>query len=135
MTKDKSSFCEGLQIRQSVVGMDRVANALGKADAISMPLQELVTSFAWGEIWSRPDLDFRSRSIATIGMLIGLGKTDELRVHLVGGLNNGLTLVELREIIIHSAVYAGFPAALGAMQILRTVSETHSGEGGAVGST
>lgn len=130
MNTQRSSFCDGLQIRQSVVGVDRVAHALGNANAITLPLQELVTSFAWGEIWTRPELDLRSRSIATIGMLIGLGKADELKVHFMGGLNNGLTIVELREIVIHSAIYAGFPAALGAMQVLRSVAENHPGDGG-----
>ncbi|MDP3549246.1 MAG: carboxymuconolactone decarboxylase family protein [Novosphingobium sp.] len=112
---------EGLKIRRQVVGEDRVRTSFDGADVLSRPLQELVTDFAWGEVWTRPGLDLRARSILTIGMLIALGKVDELAVHLRGGLNNGLTVTELQEMVLQSAVYAGFPAANQAIASLRKV--------------
>lgn len=106
---------EGLKIRREVVGEARVQKSLLEADEFTRPLQELTTSFAWGQVWGRDEhLDRRSRSLLTIGMLIALGRQAELQVHILGGLNNGLTEAEIREAIIHSAVYCGFPAALEA---------------------
>lgn len=113
--KNENRFSEGLQIRREVVGEARVNKSLDMADDFSRPLQELTTSFAWGEVWSRSEvLDRRSKSIATLGMLIALGKFEEFKVHLLGAINNGVSVEEVREIIIHSSVYCGFPAALEA---------------------
>lgn len=105
------------------MGKERVRSSFKDAPEIALPLQELATDFAWGEIWTRDGLSWRDRSIITIGMLIALNKPEELKVHLRGGINNGLSSDELREIVIHSAVYAGFPAALSAMKILISVVE------------
>lgn len=116
------SFENGLRIRREVVGQDRVEHSLNQADEFSRPLQELTTSFAWGQVWGREnDLDRRSRSLLTIGMLIALNRSAELEVHLRGGLRNGLTEIEVREAIIHSAVYCGFPAALEATRVAQQV--------------
>ncbi len=104
----------GLKIRREVVGEARVQESLLEADEFTRPLQELTTSFAWGEVWGRDDLDRHPRSLLTIGILIALNRQAELQVHIRGGLNNGLTETEIREAIIHSAVYCGFPAALEA---------------------
>ncbi|SCB46797.1 carboxymuconolactone decarboxylase family protein [Rhizobium multihospitium] len=117
-----SPFENGLKIRREVVGAARVEESLDQADAFSRPLQELTTSFAWGQVWSRDDdLDRRSRSLLTIAMLIALNRPDELKVHMLGGLNNGLTPIELREAVLHAAVYCGFPAALAAMKTAQQV--------------
>jgi 4-carboxymuconolactone decarboxylase len=114
-------FDKGLAIRTEVVGRERVERSLMQADDFSRPLQELTTEFAWGDVWGREGLDRRSRSIATIGLLIGLNRSAELKVHINGGLNNGLTRDELRELIMHASVYAGFPAALEAMRLAQEV--------------
>jgi 4-carboxymuconolactone decarboxylase len=116
------SFEDGLQIRREVMGDARVEKSLNQADAFSRPIQELTTSFAWGQIWGRDAyLDRRSRSLLTIGMLIALNRQAELRAHILGGVNNGLSQAEIREAIIHSAVYCGFPAALEATKSAQIV--------------
>lgn len=120
---ESSSFSNGLAIRRRVMGDARVDQAFDGTDEIALPLQELVTSFAWGEVWSRPDLDLRSRSILTIGILISQGRVAELKAHLIGGINNGLKKSELVEIVIQSAVYCGFPAALEASRVLREITQ------------
>lgn len=96
--------------------------SLMEADEFSKPLQELMTSFAWGQVWGRDEhLDRRSRSLLTIGILIALNRQAELMVHIRGGISNGLTEVEIREAITHSAVYCGFPAALEAIRSAQSV--------------
>jgi 4-carboxymuconolactone decarboxylase len=121
-------FEEGLKVRRTVVGEARVRTALESADNLSKPLQELVTSYAWGEIWTRPGLSLKSRSILTVGMLIALGKPNELKVHMLGAINNGVSYEELSEIVIHASVYAGFPAALEAMAVARSLVSEHGGD-------
>lgn len=112
----------GLRIRREVVGDATVDKALENADDFSMPMQELVTEYCWGEIWGRPDLDRRSRSLLNIGMLAVLNRPDELAGHIRAGLTaNGLTRAELRETLMQVAVYAGMPAGLSAFKIARSV--------------
>jgi 4-carboxymuconolactone decarboxylase len=118
ITSDET-FKRGLAQRKAVVGEARVTASLERSDALSRPLQEAVTRFAFGEVWARPELDARARSIATIAILIALRAKEELRVHIAGGIRNGLTAVEVRELVMHAAVYAGFPAALSAMEMAR----------------
>lgn len=112
----------GLQIRREVVGDAAVDAALAGADDFSMPMQQLVTEFCWGEIWSRPDLDRRSRSLLNIGMLAALGRLDELAGHIRAGVTaNGLTRAELREALLQVAVYAGMPAGMSGFRVARQV--------------
>lgn len=112
----------GLRIRREVVGDAAVDKALENADGFSMPMQELVTEYCWGEIWGRPDLDRRSRSLLNIGMLAVLNRPDELAGHIRAGLTaNGLTRAELREALMQVAVYAGMPAGLSAFKVARSV--------------
>ncbi|MDR5012549.1 carboxymuconolactone decarboxylase family protein [Agrobacterium fabacearum] len=118
---DEHFYSKGLEIRRDVVGQARVELAIGQADDFTRPLQELTTSFAWGQVWGREHLDRRTRSLLTIAMLIALGRQAELEVHINGGLNNGLTEIDIQEIIIHSAVYCGFPAALQASSAAKSV--------------
>jgi len=103
-----------MSTRMEVMGASRVTSSLVEASGFARPLQEIVTGFAWGDIWNRPGIDRKQRSIMTLGMLIALGKPAELRAHVRGAVNNGLTVDEIRELVIHSAVYCGFPAALEA---------------------
>jgi 4-carboxymuconolactone decarboxylase len=119
MTSEK--FEAGLALRREVLGNDYVDRALANADAFSQPLQELVTEFAWGTVWQRPGLERRERSLMTVVMLIALNRPHELRLHLRGALNNGLTRDELREALLHAAVYCGMPAAVDAFRAAREV--------------
>jgi 4-carboxymuconolactone decarboxylase len=110
----------GLATRRAVLGHDYVQAALDKATPFNEPLQELVTRHAWGNTWQRKGIDLRTRSIVTVSMLIALGRMHELKIHVQGALNNGVTIAELQEIFMHSSVYCGFPAAVDAF---RTASE------------
>ncbi|WP_323810136.1 carboxymuconolactone decarboxylase family protein [Sphingobium baderi] len=96
------------------------ASMLGSGD-IAFELQELTTRVAWGEVWQREGLDWKCRSAITVAMLIALNRSAELKAHILGALNNGLSVEEIREIVIHAAVYCGFPAALEGMRVLREV--------------
>jgi len=111
---------QGLATRRAVLGDAYVDQAIAKATEFSAPLQELVTQHAWGNTWQRPGLDLRTRSIVTVSMLIAQGKMHELKLHLRGALNNGVTETELQEILLHASVYCGFPAAVDAF---RTAAE------------
>ena len=118
---NKELFEKGLAIRREVVGDKDVEAALQNADDFSMPMQELVTEFCWGEIWSRPGLDRRSRSILNLGMLAALTRPEELAGHIRGALKNGVTKEELRECFLQVAVYVGMPAGLGCFKVAREV--------------
>jgi 4-carboxymuconolactone decarboxylase len=110
----------GLVTRRQVLGDAYVDSALNKSTPFTEPLQEFMTKHAWGNTWQRPGLDLRTRSIVTVSMLVGLGKMHELKLHVRGALNNGVTPEELQEIFMHAGVYCGVPAALEAF---RTASE------------
>ena len=107
---------KGLATRGAVLGDTYVDNALAKATPFTAPLQELVTRHAWGNTWQRPGIDLRTRSIVTVSMLVALGRMHELKVHVRGALNNGVTPEELQEIVLHASVYCGFPAAVDAFR-------------------
>jgi 4-carboxymuconolactone decarboxylase len=107
---------KGLATRRAVLGDAYVDGALAKATPFSAPLQELVTRHAWGNTWQREGIDLRTRSIATVSMLVALGRMHELKIHVRGALNNGVTKEELQEIFLHASVYCGFPAAVDAFR-------------------
>jgi len=114
-------FDAGLALRREVLGDDYVTRAMANADEFSQPLQELVTEFAWGTVWQREGLPRRDRSLMTVVMLVALNRPHELRLHLRGALNNGLSREELREALLHAAVYCGMPAAVDAFLAAREV--------------
>lgn len=118
---NKEMFDKGMAVRRAVVGDKAVDQSLQNADDFSMPMQELVTEYCWGAIWTRPELDRRSRSILNIGMLCALNRPDELAGHIRGAINNGLTKAEIRECLLQVAVYVGMPAGLGAFRVARQV--------------
>ncbi|HEX2547428.1 MAG TPA: carboxymuconolactone decarboxylase family protein [Ramlibacter sp.] len=107
----------GLATRRKVLGDEYVDAALNRSTPFTAPLQELVTKHAWGNTWQRPGLDLKTRSIVTVAMLVGSGKMHELKIHVRGALNNGVTPEELQEIFLHASVYCGFPAALDAFRV------------------
>ena len=113
-------YDKGLATRKAVLGADYVQAAFNKTTDFTRPLQDLVTRHAWGNTWQREGIDLKTRSIVTVSMLVALGRMHELKIHVRGALNNGVTPAELQEIFMHASVYCGFPAALDAF---RTASE------------
>lgn len=109
-------YDKGLATRRAVLGNEYVQAALDKATDFTQPLQDLVTVHAWGNTWQRDGLDLKTRSIVTVSMLVALGKMHELKIHVRGALNNGVTREELQEIFLHASVYCGFPAAVDAFR-------------------
>lgn len=107
----------GLATRRKVLGDAYVDATLGRVTPFTEPLQESVTKHAWGNTWQRKGIDLRTRSIATVSMLVALGRTHELKIHIRGALNNGVTPEELQEIFLHASVYCGYPAALDAFRV------------------
>lgn len=114
-------FRAGLEVRRAVVGESYVEKSLAAADDVSAPLQKLITEWCWGEVWTRSTLDRRARSILNLGMLMALNRQNELRLHILGAINNGVTQEELVEIVLQGAVYCGVPASLDAMKALQSV--------------
>ena len=111
----------GMKLRREVLGDAHVDRSLAQADELTKPLQEYVTAYGWGAIWSRPGLDRRTRSLLNIGMLTALNRPHELRVHLKGALNNGCTREEINETTMQTAAYCGMPAALDTMRHVKHV--------------
>ena len=109
-------FDKGLEIRKAVLGKDYVEKSLAAADDFMMAFQDLVTSYCWGGIWGREGLARRDRSMINLAMLAALGKTDELKLHVRGALNNGVGVEEIKEVLLQVAVYAGIPAGLSAFK-------------------
>src|ERR1700761_2722030 len=107
-----ASFEEGLAVRREVLGADYVDASLARASEFSMPMQELVTEYCWGEIWTREALDRRTRSLINLSMLTALNRLHELAAHVRGAINNGCTVDEIREVLLQTAIYCGVPAAL-----------------------
>ena len=101
-----------------------VASAFASASDFTRPIQEYLTAKAWGDVWQRPGLDLKTRSLITVAMLTALGKQHELKAHLRGALNNGATPAELQEVLLHAAVYCGVPTAVEAF---RTAAEVVDG--------
>ena len=114
-------FEEGLKIRREVLGSAYVDRSIAAADDVSASLQKLITEWCWGEIWSRPGLERRMRSVLNLGMTMALNRPAEFRLHVRGALNNGLTREEVVEIILQGAVYCGVPASLDAMRCAQAV--------------
>lgn len=114
-------FDRGLNTRREVLGADYVDAAIANADDFSRDLQQLVTQYAWGDIWNRPGLDRKSRSLINLAMLTALNRPHELRLHLRGALNNGVTKDEIREVLLQTAIYCGVPASMDSFRQAREV--------------
>jgi 4-carboxymuconolactone decarboxylase len=114
---ERERFAAGEQVRRAVLGDAHVDRSLAKRNAFNEPLQDLITRYAWGEIWSRPGLPRHTRSLLTLAMLVALNRTEELRIHLRGAANNHVTREEIQELLLQTAVYCGVPAANSAFRI------------------
>ena len=114
---DKDMFDKGLDIRRSVLGDAYVDRALANMNEFNKPLQELVTQYCWGEVWGREGLSKRDRSLLNLGMISVLNRAHELKAHIRGALNNGLSKDEIREVLLQVAIYGGVPAAVDSFRI------------------
>jgi 4-carboxymuconolactone decarboxylase len=115
---------EGMRIRRKVLGNQHVDRAIEKTTPFTAEFQDLITRYAWGEIWTRPGLDERSRRILVIGTLLALGRFDELRMHVRAAIEaGGLSVDEVKEILLQQAIYCGVPAANTAFEIVREIGE------------
>jgi len=112
---------KGMAIRRAVVGSEYVDKSLATMDDFNRDLQHLVTEYCWGAVWSRPGLERRERSILNLGMLVALNRGHELKLHIRGALNNGITRDEIKEIILQTAIYCGVPASLEATRLAKEV--------------
>ena len=114
-------FEQGLEIRKSVLGDAYVERSLASADEFSMPMQEMVTRNCWGEVWSRPGLERAQRSLINLAMISALNRPHELKVHVRGAINNGCTVDEIKEALLHATIYCGIPAGLDAFKAANEV--------------
>jgi len=125
MTKEtamnRDAFEKGLKTRREVLGAEYVDQAIRNADDFNLPLQELVTEYCWNEIWNRPGLDRKTRSIVNLAMLTALNRPRELKLHVKGAINNGLSKDEIAEIFLQSAIYCGVPAAIDSFRTAKDV--------------
>lgn len=114
-------FENGLRMRRQVLGAEYVDQSLESADEFMMAFQHVTTEWAWGYTWTRPGVPPKTRSLLNLAMLTALGKPAELRLHVKGALNNGVTVEEIRETLIHATAYCGIPAGLDAFKVAHQV--------------
>ncbi|MGA8051874.1 MAG: 4-carboxymuconolactone decarboxylase [Burkholderiales bacterium] len=117
----KERYDAGLKTRREVLGAQYVDKAMAATDDFSQPFVELLNTYCWNDIWNRPGLDRKTRSMLNLAMLSALGKEHELKLHLNGALNNGLTKEQIREVLLQVAIYCGVPAAVVAFRCAREV--------------
>ena len=118
---DQKRLEEGMKVRRSVLGDAHVDAAQGNENAFNADFQSLITRYAWGEIWARPGLPHKTRSLITIAMMVALNRTEELRLHLGAAANTGVSPEEIKEVLLQSAIYCGVPAANSAFHIAEEV--------------
>jgi 4-carboxymuconolactone decarboxylase len=121
------AYERGLRIRREVLGDEHVDRALARANELTRDFQDFITRYAWGEIWARPGLDRGTRSCITMTALVALGRFDELAMHIRAARRNGLSLDEIKEVLLQSAVYCGVPAANSAFAVFQEVVEQDGG--------
>lgn len=119
---ESERYESGMRVRRSVLGDAHVDRAEASKDGVDEEFQNLITRYAWGEIWARPGLSRHTRSLLTIGLMVALNRGEELRLHLRGAANNGVTPEEIKEVLLHCAIYCGVPAANAAFHTAKEVS-------------
>jgi len=112
---------DGLRTRREVLGADYVDKAMASVDEFNEEFVELLNTYCWNDIWNRPGLPRKTRSVLNLGMLVALGKEHELKLHINGALNNGLSKDEIKEVLLQTAIYCGVPAAVVAFRCAREV--------------
>jgi 4-carboxymuconolactone decarboxylase len=118
---NKELFEIGLQIRRDVLGAEYVDKSISQADDFNRPLQELVTEYCWGAVWSRPGISRKMRSLINLAMLTALNRPHEVKLHLKAALNNGCSKEEIMEVLLQTAIYCGVPAAVDSFRLAREV--------------
>ena len=121
MAKGSQLFDAGLRARREVLGAEYVDNSLANANAFTEVFQEITTEWCWGYAWTRPGLDRKTRSMLNLAMLTALNRAPELKLHVRGALNNGVTVEEIKEVLVHATVYCGIPAGLDAFKAANEV--------------
>jgi 4-carboxymuconolactone decarboxylase len=119
--KTSRQFARGLAVRRAVLGAAYVDESIANADELTQPLQELVTEYCWGAIWTRPGLSRKTRSLINLAMLTALNRPHEIRLHVRGALANGCSKTEIREVLLQTAIYCGVPAAIDSFRVAREV--------------
>lgn len=127
--RDRTMYNRGLEVRREVLGAEHVDRSLQSASEFSRPMQELVTEYCWGAVWSRDALDRRTRSLLNLAMLTALNRSPELAVHVRGAITNGCTKEEIRETLLQAAVYCGMPAGLESFRVAERALEEISAAG------
>ena len=111
MTSEDSTYDRGMKVRREVLGDEHVDRTIGRTTEFTADFQDFITKYAWGEIWSRPGLDRKTRSCITLTALVALGRLDELELHVRAARRNGLSVAEIGEVLLHTTIYCGAPAA------------------------
>ena len=119
--KNQEAFDQGLKTRREVLGADYVDGAIRNADDFNRPMQELVTEYCWNNIWNRPGLDRRTRSMLNLAMITALNRPHELKLHVRGAINNGLAKNDIQEVFLQAAIYCGVPAAIDSFRVAKEV--------------
>jgi 4-carboxymuconolactone decarboxylase len=114
---ERQRYEQGMKVRRAVLGEAHVEASLKNGNEFNEEFQDLITRYAWGEIWTRPGLPRQTRSMLTLAMMVALNRPDELRMHLRAALNNGVTREEIREVLLQTAIYCGVPAANSAFHL------------------
>jgi 4-carboxymuconolactone decarboxylase len=118
---ERDRYSKGMEVRRAVLGDAHVDRSLARRNAFNEEFQDLITRFAWGEIWTRPGLPRHTRSLLTLALMISLNRGDEFKMHVKAAFNNGVTRDEIKEVILHCAIYAGVPAANVAFHLAEEV--------------
>jgi 4-carboxymuconolactone decarboxylase len=118
---ERERFEKGLSVRRAVLGDAHVDRSLQSRNEFNEEFQDLITRYAWGEIWTRPGLPRKTRSLLTIAMIVALNRPDEFRLHVRAAFNNGVTREEIKEVLLHAAIYCGVPAANSAFHAAQEV--------------
>lgn len=118
---NKEKFEQGLEVRRSVLGAEYVDKSIQNATDFNRPMQELVTEYCWGEVWTRPGLPRKTRSMLNLAMITALNRPHELKLHVRGALNNGLSKDEIKEVFLQTAIYCGVPAAIDSFRTAQEV--------------
>ncbi|MGW8428871.1 carboxymuconolactone decarboxylase family protein [Peribacillus simplex] len=114
-------FKAGLEVRREVLGTDYVDNSINNANDFNIDLQKLVTEYCWGEVWTRPGIPRKTRSIINIAMITALNRPHELKLHIQGAITNGVTKEEIKEVLLQTAIYCGVPAAIDSFRVAQEV--------------
>ena len=128
IVKSKKTYEEGLAVRRAVLGEEYVDRALASADAFTGELQDFVTEWCWGGVWTRPGLERKTRSMLNLAMLAALNRPHEIKMHVTAALRNGVTREEIAEVFLQAGVYAGAPAAVDAFRIAKEVFDEMDGQ-------